>query len=702
MATSIASILQEKENSQMDEVTIEGGSLSLVTSSSDKEETQSSLYTEEDVLGTQEQKDNNDDMGEKAHELTECADGHQQGISPKTTELEQTQDDEAELGIGFTSEIDYTHENEQVSILESSTVDIDMVKMDQESESQRTENLSLTVVAPNKGVKVDECEETTTEVSFDLQVKREKPINEFSSGNISSLESDTELVTRSNDETIEVSASTVTQESTTETVSGVNETETNDDLDVDDGDDEEAEDEEEAEEEDEEEEDDDDDDEDDNDDEESQIDFSKIMALAKKMDSKGSGNDDDWLSKLAKKISKPGEGESQVTQDTTVHVETESTDDSKRDVFGDKDWDDCQDLEVDEAYQTKFTSDREFDLSSETSSFSKTKYASAAEFDMSSEVATSDTAASDTATSDTASSKEGKFALNEYDIISHSSSIVSFSEDSSTKESTPVKQEATQTAATATETSAAIHLAADRLEGLATTPVLVRRMFTSSSQRLNESRTQVNVTLDKTRTTSTTTLKKELSHSTTSIDSNASTSTITRETPVPTVMISPEEEEEEGEGSLRETSLASSSSVASENLSTLQFTHVTQSRVLYRGKSPSMSRFSESSTDTEDGAAAQAGGAAAKESVTAARESGASLIETGVTQHLAPFAASTPSKVTPDDGIESTATGSASSSVLDSQIESTDGHETSVAQSDSETSSNSGGDVEEGWVTETL
>ena len=108
----------------------------------------------------------------------------------------------------------------------------------------------------------------------------------------------------------------------------------------------------------------------------------------------------------------------------------------------------------------------------------------------------------------------------------------------------------------------------------------------------------------------------------------------------------------------------------------------------------SVERFSESSTDSEDGAAA-------KESVTAAGESGASLIETGVTQHLAPFAASTPSKVTPDDGIESTATGSASSSVLDSQIESTDGHETSVAQSDSETSSNSGGDVEEGWVTET-
>merc|ERR1719259_1284171 len=427
MATSIASILQEKENSQMDEVTIEGGSLSLVTSSSDKEETQSSLYTEEDVLGTQEQKDNNDDMGEKAHELTECADGHQQGIPSKTAELEQTQDDEAELGIGFTSEIDYTHENEQVSILESSTVDIDMVKMDQESESQRTENLSLTVVAPNKGVKVDECEETTTEVSFHLQVKREKPINEFSSGNISSLESDTELVTRSNDETIEVPATTVTQESTTKTVSGVNETETNDDLDVDDEDDEEAEDEE------------DDDEDDDDDDEESQIDFSKIMALAKKMDSKGSGNDDDWLSKLAKKISKPGEGESQVTQDTAVHVETESTDDSKRDVFGDKDWDDCQDLEVDEAYQTKFTSDREFDLSSETSSFSKTKYASAAEFDMSSEVATSDTAASDTA-----SSKEGKFALDEYDIISHSSSMVSFSEDSSTKESSPVKQGATQ------------------------------------------------------------------------------------------------------------------------------------------------------------------------------------------------------------------------------------------------------------------
>merc|ERR1719259_1076066 len=267
MATSIASILQEKENSQMDEVTIEGGSLSLIISSSDKEETQSSLYAEEDVLGTQEQKDNNDDMGEKAHELTECADGHQQGISPKTTELEQTQDDEAELGIGFTSEIDYIHENEQVSILESSTVDIDMVKMDQESESQRTENLSLTVVAPNKGVKVDECEETTTEVSFDLQVKREKPINEFSSGNISSLESDTELVTRSNDETIEVLANTVTQESTTETVSGVNETETNDDLDVDDEDDE---DDEEAE-----------DEEDEEDDEESQIDFSKIMALAK-------------------------------------------------------------------------------------------------------------------------------------------------------------------------------------------------------------------------------------------------------------------------------------------------------------------------------------------------------------------------------------------------------------------------------------
>merc|ERR1719403_185987 len=121
------------------------------------------------------------------------------------------------------------------------------------------------------------------------------------------------------------------------------------------------------------------------------------------MDSKGS--DDEWLSRLAKKISKPGEGESQVTEATTARVEMKIADDVKRDVFGDKEWDDCQDLEVDEAYRMKFASHKEFDLSSETSSsISKTKYASATEFDMSSEAATSDTAVSDTAASDTASS----------------------------------------------------------------------------------------------------------------------------------------------------------------------------------------------------------------------------------------------------------------------------------------------------------
>merc|ERR1719383_1310183 len=448
------------------------------------------------------------------------------------SQIEQTDSSfasDTEFGIGFKTEIDYTHKSKDTSILESSIVNVSSESIkshqsEQDDEDLSGDGLSLKVVAPAKGIPADETDVFTAETT-----------------------------------TVKKSIATVDNKDKKK----ADEKEKDDEKD------------------DEEEEDDDDDDEDD------QAEFSKILALAKKMDSKGAGNDDEWLSRLAKKISKPGEGESSSTQDVTIKTQSTTVEEhgkweaeQGRDVFGDKDWDICQELEDDADSKLKFTTLIEYDLSSEASSdISKTKYA-AAEYDMSSEAATSDTA----------SSKEEKRGYDEYDIISHSSSAISLSDDSSTKESSPIK-EMKRAANESIITTSTINEAVDKLETLSTTPTIVRRMFTSSSQRLNDSMSQVNVTLD-----SAPALKKKLSESTTSIDSNTSTSTITKETVIPTVMVSGEE----SEGSAQEMRF-SSTSFSTENLSTRQeITKVTQSRVLYRGKSPSQSRLSESSDSSED------------------------------------------------------------------------------------------------------
>merc|ERR1719383_569477 len=513
---------------------------------------------------------------------------------------------DTEFGVGFKTEIDYTHKSKDISILESSIVNVSIESIkshqsEQDDEDPGGDGLSLKVVAPAKGIPADETDVVTAETT-----------------------------------TVIKSLATVEEED-----------------DDDEGDD--------------------DDDDDDEDDEDNQAEFSKILTLAKKMDSKGAGNDDEWLSRLAKKISKPGEGESSSTQDVTIKTQSTTVEEhgkweaeQGRDVFGDKDWDICQELEDDADSKLKFTTLTEFDLSSEASSdISKTKYA-AAEYDMSSEAATSDTA----------SSKEEKRGYDEYDIISHSSSAISLSEDSSTKESSPIK-EMKRAANESIITTSTINEAVDKLEALSTTPTIVRRMFTSSSQRLNDSMSQVNVTLD-----SAPALKKKLSESTTSIDSNTSTSTITKETVIPTVMVSGEE----SEGSAQEMRF-SSTSFSTENLSTRQeITQVTQSRVLYRGKSPSQSRLSESSDSSEDlmvvktlktSEVPMASSTPAKEAVGAAKDAAKGAAEVS----------------------ESAADGSASASVLDSQTEFADVHETSTAPSDSETSSTT--DQEEVWVTET-
>merc|ERR1739838_1039038 len=300
------------------------------------------------------------------------------------------------------------------------------------------------------------------------------------------------------------------------------------------------------EEEEEGEEEDEDEEEDEEGDEEDLEEISKILALAKKMDGKKSSTDDDWLSKLAKNISKP-----------QVEKESQAETEDNRDVFGDKEWDVCQesddianrpikeyDLSSEAATSDAQGSLHEYDLISHSSSavslsdHSSTKEStpikdsieeivtkhqidvddlattpvvggqvfqnlSIKEFKLSSEAVTSDVfgdkewdvcqesedianqpvkeydLSSEAATSDVLSSS------NEYDLISYSSSAVSFSDRSSTKELTPTK-ESFNKIDTKADTEA---------DDLATTPVVVRRMFTSSAQRLNESLAEVDVTL---------------------------------------------------------------------------------------------------------------------------------------------------------------------------------------------------------------
>jgi len=470
------------------------------------------------------------------------------------------------------------------------------------------------------------------------------------------------------------------------------------------------------EEEEEGEEEDEDEEEDEEGDEEDLEEISKILALAKKMDGKKSSTDDDWLSKLAKNISKP-----------QVEKESQAETEDNRDVFGDKEWDVCQesddianrpikeyDLSSEAATSDAQGSLHEYDLISHSSSavslsdHSSTKEStpikdsieeivtkhhidvddlattpvvggqvfqnlSIKEFKLSSETVTSDVfgdkewdvcqesedianqpvkeydLSSEAATSDVLSSS------NEYDLISYSSSAVSFSDRSSTKELTPTK-ESFNKIDTKADTEA---------DDLATTPVVVRRMFTSSAQRLNESLAEVDVTLGSSHT-----LIKKLSESTTSMDSNSSSSTIvtTGESVLPTVMVSEEEQ-----------SLSQNfppSPITLEHHTIRQdITHLTQSRVLYRGKSPSQSRLSESS------------------------ETG----DIGININTQATATSTPAKHTLDTAHEEssdlTSNTNLFTSALDSQTESTDFEEVSNVLSDSETTSDA--ENEEVWVTET-
>merc|ERR1711915_175827 len=132
----------------------------------------------------------------------------------------------------------------------------------------------------------------------------------------------------------------------------------------------------------------------------------------------------------------------------------------------------------------------------------------------------------ETVTLDTTSNSDEsaiQTSIEEYDIISHSESANSYSDETSTKESTPTKE--------SKETS-------DEVKPLTSTPMLVKRMFTSSSQRLNESLTEVNVTLDPISP-----MIKKLSGSTASIDSNDSTTTVTKETVIPTMTITDEDQQ---------------------------------------------------------------------------------------------------------------------------------------------------------------
>merc|ERR1719383_258899 len=170
---------------------------------------------------------------------------------------------DTEFGVGFKTEIDYTHKSKDICILESSIVNVSIESIkshqsEQDDEDPGGDGLSLKVVAPAKGIPADETDVVTAETT-----------------------------------TVIKSLATV------------------DNKDKKKADEKEKDDEE-----------DDDDDDDDEDDEDNQAEFSKILTLAKKMDSKGAGNDDEWLSRLAKKISKPGEGESSSTQDVTIKTQS--------------------------------------------------------------------------------------------------------------------------------------------------------------------------------------------------------------------------------------------------------------------------------------------------------------------------------------------------------------------------------------------
>merc|ERR1719369_768384 len=324
--------------------------------------------------------------------------------------------------------------------------------------------------------------------------------------------------------------------------------------------------------------------------------------------------------KWQKKISKPETSEASEAKDT----------EQKRDVFGDKDWDICQELEDTEDLSQRAVSSNEYDMSSEQ------------------ETAISDTASNadqmmeyDTETSDIASSGCTKFE--EYDIISHCSSAASFSDESSNKESTPVPH---------------LEEYSDQVEALTSTPILVRRMFTSSKQRLNESLSEVNVVMDPMST-----LKKKMSESTTSIDSTNSTSTVTKESVLPDLAFTGEEKNSNEQ-------LFTSSSFSMENLSTRQeITQMTQSRVLYRGKSPSRSQLSESFNTNEE-------------------------------QETSTLSMSSSIGFGMESGFGTTDLESAESSlqpVLGSHLESTDIKDAEADQSDSESDE----DQEEVWVTET-
>merc|ERR1719394_1300245 len=152
------------------------------------------------------------------------------------------------------------------------------------------------------------------------------------------------------------------------------------------------------------------------------------------------------------------------------------------------------------------------------------------------------------------------------------------------------------------------------------------------------------------------------------MDSNSSSSTIgaTGESVLPTVMVSDEDQSQ---------NFPSPPITLEHHTIRQDITHLTQSRVLYRGKSPSQSRLSESS-------------------------------ETGdISINMDPqaTATSTPAKHTLDTSYEEssdlTSNSSLFTSALDSQTESTDFQVVSNVQSDSESTSDA--ENEEVWVTET-
>jgi len=235
--------------------------------------------------------------------------------------------------------------------------------------------------------------------------------------------------------------------------------------------------------------------------------------------------------------------------------------------------------------------------------------------------------------SSTNAENKNQAKLLEYDIIS--SSAVRLSDESSTKETTPVHEQDEK----------------NELELLTSTPVLVRRIFTSSKQRLNESLAEVNVTLE-----SQPTMNEKMSDSMKSMDSTDNTSTITKDSVIPDLVITAEEGN------------TGTAFFSAENLSSRQeITHLTQSRVLYRSKSPSQSRISESSDYSEEKK-----GFASQTSVLNAMEGAVGMAES-------------------ESAEGATAPG------LDSHNEPSDVDAPDADQSDSE----SNADQEELWVTET-